>query len=175
METTSTADGGFAEDSGTLAKKADVLELINQAKILVESSRKLPLSNRTLVDRDSMLKLLEEIRLALPSNVKLASQVLHRRERIINQALAEARRILMANAEDLEAKAQQHSLVMIAEKRAEDILKQAENQVRLMMVDAEKQITVPREDTSHMLSRTKHRFEQIAALFFHRKNRKSSK
>jgi hypothetical protein len=175
METTSTADGGLVEDSGTIEKKADVLELIDQARSLVESSRKLPLCNRTLVDRESMLRLLEEIRLALPSNVKLASRLLQRRERIINQALAEAHRILMANAEDLEAKAQQHSLVMIAEKKAEDILKQAENQVRSMMVDAEKQITVPRESTSHLLARTKHRFKQIAALFFHRKSHKNGK
>ncbi len=172
METPSTADSGFIEDSGTSKNKTDVLELIDQAKNLMESSRKLPLCNRTLVDRDSMIKLLEEIRLALPSNVKLASQVLKRRERIINQALAEARRILIANAEDLEAKAQQHSLVMMAEKRAEDILKRAENQVRLMMVNAEKQITVPRENTTHIMSRTKHRLEQIVALFLHRKSSK---
>jgi len=172
MEVTSTADGGVVEDSGTMAKKTDVLELINQAKSLVESSRKLPLSHCTLVDRESLLKLLEEIRLALPSNVKQASQVLRRRERIINQALAEAHRILVANAEDLEAKAQQHSLVALAEKKAEDILKQAEYQVRLMMVDAEKQITVPQEYTSHMLSRTKHKLGQVISLLLHRKSSK---
>lgn len=147
METTDIAEKVIVEDSAAMAKKPDVLELIDRAKSLVESSRKLPLSSRTLVDRESLLKLLEEIRLALPSNVKLASQVLQRRERIINQALAEARRILIANAEDLDAKAQQHSLVELAQKKAENILKQAENQVKLMMIDAEKQITVPR-DTS---------------------------
>ena len=173
METTGTVDAIVVEDSGTKAKKADVLKLIDQAKSLVESSRKLPLSNRTLVDRESLLKLLEEIRLALPSNVKVASQVLQRRERIINQALAEAHRILVANAEDLEAKAQQHSLVEVAQKKAEDILKQAENQVRSMMVDAEKQITVPRQYTSNMLSGIKHKLGQIVSLFHGRKSSKS--
>lgn len=173
METTNIADGVVVEDSGTMAKKPDVLKLIEQAKNLVESSRRLPLSNRTLVDRDSLLRLLEEIRLALPSNVRMASQVLQRRERIINQALAEAHRILMANAEDLEAKAQQHSLVTLAEKRAEDILKQAESQVRSMMAEAEKQITVPGEYASHMLSRTWKKLGQIVFHIRHHKNSKS--
>ena len=174
METTGTVDSIVVEDSGTMAKKADVLKLIDQAKSLVESGRKLPLSSQTLVDRESLLRLLEEIRLALPSNVKLASQVLQRRERIINQALAEAHRILVANAEDLEAKAQQHSLVEVAQKKAEDILRQAENQVRLMMVDAEKQITVPRQYTSNMLSGIKHKLGQILSLFHSHKSSKSS-
>ena len=169
METRSAVDGIVVEDVGTMGKKIDVLELIDQAKGLVEAGRKLPLSSQTLVDRESLLKLLEEIRLGLPSNVKLAAQVLQRRERIINQALAEARRILTANAEELEAKAQQHSLVKLAEKKAEDLLRQAENQVRLMLVDAEKQITVPREGTSHLLATAKHKLCQIVSLFLHRK------
>ena len=173
METTGIAEKGIVEDSAVMAKKPDVLELIDRAKSLVESSRKLPLSSRTLVDRESLLKLLEEIRLALPSNVKLASQVLQRRERIINQALAEARRILIANAEDLDAKAQQHSLVELAQKKAENMLKQAENQVKLMMIDAEKQITVP-QNTSHRLSRVMRKLSQCISRLLHHKSRNSS-
>ncbi len=166
MGTTSTADGIVVEESG--AKKTDVLELIKQARKLVETSKKIPLTNCALVDRDSLINLLEEIRLALPSNVKLASQVLHRRERIINEALVEARRILAANAEDLEATAQQHNLVTLAEKKAADILKQAENQVRLMMADATKQITVPKENTTHVFSRMMNGFWQFIRRLLHR-------
>jgi hypothetical protein len=170
METRIAMDGIVVEDVGTMEKKIDVLELIDQAKGLVEAGRKLPLSHKTLVDRESLLKLLEEIRLGLPSNVKLASQVLQRRERIINQALAEARRILTANAEELEAKAQQQSLVRLAEKKAEDIIRQAETQVRLMLVEAEKQITVPQEGTFRFLAGIKHKFCQIMSFCLRRKS-----
>jgi len=174
METRSAVDSIVVEDVGMRDKETEVLKLIDRAKGLVETGKKLPLSRQTLVDRESLLKLLEEIRLGLPSNVKLAAQVLQRRERIINQALAEARRILTANAEELEAKAQQHSLVKLAEKKAEDMLRQAESQVRLMLVDAEKQITVPREGTSHLLASTKYKLGQIVSLFLRRKNSHSN-
>jgi vacuolar-type H+-ATPase subunit H len=173
METRSAVEGIVMEDLGARGKKIDVLELIDRAKGLIEAGKKLPLSSQTLVDRESLLKLLEEIRLALPSDIKLGAQVLQRRERIINQALAEARRILTANAEELEAKAQQHSLVKLAEKRAEDILRQAESQVRLMLADAEKQITVPREGTSQFLKSAKHKLGQVVSLFPCRRGRQS--
>jgi cell division septum initiation protein DivIVA len=171
METSSDVNSVIVEDAGASMKKPDVLDLIDQAKGLVKTGRKLPLSNQTLVDRESLLKLLEEIRLGLPSSIKLAAQVLRRRERIINQALAEARRTLTANAETLEAEAKQHTLVKLAEKKAEDMIKQAESQVRFMLVDAEKQITVPREDTSRFLTSAKHKLGQIASLFLFRKGK----
>jgi vacuolar-type H+-ATPase subunit H len=174
METSSAVDGIVMEDLGTRGKETNVLELIDRAKGLVEAGRKLPLSSQTLVDRESLLKLLGEIHLALPSNIKLAAQVLQRRERIINQALAEARRILTANAEELDVKAQQHSLVKLAEKRAEDIIGQAESQVRLMLADAEKQITVPQGVTPHFLAGAKHKLGQVVSLFLHRKGRQSN-
>jgi len=165
MGTISIADGIVVEDSDS--KKTDVLELIKQVKNLVESSTKIPLTSYSLVDRESLLKLLDEIRLALPSDVKRASQIMHRRERIINEALVEARRILAANAEDLEATARQHNLVTLAEKKAADILKQAEYQVRLMMADATRQITVPKESPSHLLLRTMRKLRHIFSRLLH--------
>jgi hypothetical protein len=173
METTSTSNLSMMDDKDMAEKKIDVLELVDQAKKLVKTSKKLPLTNRVLVDQESLLKVLEDIHRALPADVKQASQVLRRRERIINQALAEAHRILVANAEEMENSAQQHNIVVIAEKRASDIIKQAEVQVRLMMADATKQITVPRDNTSHAFARFMRKLGKIISALFGRKTDKS--
>ncbi len=162
MSATSTMD-----NFDNLKDEAKVFELIEQAKALVESGKKLPLSGRALVDRESLVKALDEIRSALPLDLKLASQVMERRQRIINQAMAESRRIMMANAAELEAQAKQHNLVVTAQKRAEEIIMQAESQVRSMLADS-RQITVPPQVSPKFWIWLKERIRWFISLFVRR-------
>ena len=62
---------------------ADILWLLTQLEELVGVGKRVPLSNRVMVEEDDFLAITDQLRVALPAEIKQAQRVIKDRERII--------------------------------------------------------------------------------------------
>ena len=72
----------------------EIFTLLETLEDLLERSRNLPFSSKSVVDKDEMLDLIKEIRLKLPDELKQAKWVKEERSRILVEANKEAEGIV---------------------------------------------------------------------------------
>ncbi len=99
----------------------DILHLIDRLEEILNESRPIPLTHTVLVDEDKMLDLIDQMRVAIPEEVKKAQQVLAQRDRILAQAQEEANRTLALARERSEQMVERESIVQAAQARASDV------------------------------------------------------
>lgn len=108
----------------------DILHLIDRLEELFNESRAIPFTHNVVVDEEKMLDLIDQMRVAIPEEMKKAQQVLTQRDRVLAQAQEEANRTLALAREKGEQLLERDSLVQnaqsYAEKRAEDIISEAD-------------------------------------------------
>jgi len=103
----------------------DILNLIDRLEEILNESRQLPFTHNVIVDEDRILELIDQMRVAIPDEVKKAQQVLSQRDRIIAQAQEEANRKLAIAKEKSDQMLEKDSIVQAAHARADQILNQA--------------------------------------------------
>jgi hypothetical protein len=102
----------------------DILHLIDRLEELFNESRPIPFTHNVIVDEDRMLDLIDQMRVAIPEEVKKAQQVLAQRDRVLAQAQEEANRTLQLAREKGEQMIERDSLVQSAQARAEQVAMQ---------------------------------------------------
>src|SRR5215208_4988032 len=78
----------------------DILELLDQLDEALAAGRKMPFGGGLTVDRKRFADLIDELRLAIPANVRQARGIIERGEQAITEAQAEAQRIVAAAERD---------------------------------------------------------------------------
>jgi hypothetical protein len=109
----------------------DILHLVDRLEELFNESRPIPLTHNVIVDEDRMLDLIDQMRVAIPDEVKKAQQILSQRDRVLAQAQEEANRTLSLAREKSEGLVEQSAIAEAARIRAREIEQQAQ-------IDAEK-------------------------------------
>lgn len=99
----------------------DILHLIDRLEEILNESRPIPLTHTVLVDEDKVLDLIDQMRVAIPEEVKKAQQVLAQRDRILAQAQEEANRTLALARERSEQMVEREAIVQAAQARASDV------------------------------------------------------
>jgi len=79
----------------------------------------------------------DQLRLAIPQEVRSAEEVVSQKDQIINQAQVDARRTKSKAEEDYREGLDQSALVAVAERRAEETLKEAEQKAGQMLMRCE--------------------------------------
>lgn len=103
----------------------DILQLVDKLEELFNQSRPIPLTNNVIVDEDRMLDLIDQLRVAIPDEVKKAQKLVAERDRTMAQAQEEAKRTLQLAREKSDGLVERDSIVASAESRAEQIMQQA--------------------------------------------------
>lgn len=103
----------------------DILHLVDRLEELFNQSRPIWFTHNVIVDEDRILDLIDQMRVAIPEEVKKAQQVLAQRDRILAQAQEEANRTLAIAREKSEQLVERDAIVQAAQARAEQILQQA--------------------------------------------------
>lgn len=104
----------------------DILQLVDRLEELFNQSRPIPLTNNVIVDEDKMLDLIDQMRVAIPDEVKKAQKLIAERDRTMAQAAEEANRTLQLAKEKSTNLVERDSIVAAADARAREILNQAE-------------------------------------------------
>ena len=115
----------------------DILHLIDRLEEILNESRPIPLTHTVLVDEDKVLDLIDQMRVAIPEEVKKAQQVLAQRDRILAQAQEEANRTLALARERSEQMVDRESIVQAAQARANDVGVQEVARIRQIQEEAD--------------------------------------
>ncbi|MFN2297717.1 MAG: hypothetical protein ACK2UB_02635 [Anaerolineales bacterium] len=115
----------------------DILHLVDRLEELFNSGFHIPLTNETVVNEDRFLELIDQLRIAVPEEVKKAQQVVSQKERYLAQAQEEAQRTVNIARERVESLVQHDSITSAAESRAEQIVQQARNDASAIRGEAD--------------------------------------
>lgn len=118
----------------------DILHLVDRLEALVNEGRRLPLSNRVMVDEQKIWDAIDQMRISIPEEVKRAKRTNQERDRILAQAHEEAARIVELAREDAARQAEQHEVAKAAEARAETILARARTDAESLRADADEYV-----------------------------------
>ena len=106
--------------------ESDILSLLNEVEELVDHGPKIPMTGKVLVDDTVIFELLDRVRAALPEELTNAKWVLKERERILNEAEAEAQRLMERGKNYVDKMAVENEVVKQAQSYGEDIVRQAQ-------------------------------------------------
>jgi len=115
----------------------DILQLIDRLEELFNDAKAVPFTHNVVVDEDRMLELIDQMRIAIPEEVKKAQQVMAQRDRVMAQAQEEANRTLQLSRDKAEQLIERDIIVQEAQRRAEQILAQARGEAEATRVDAD--------------------------------------
>jgi len=115
----------------------DILHLIDRLEEILNESRPLPFTHNVIVDEDKILDLIDQMRIAIPDEVKKSQQVIAQRDRILAQAQEEVNRRLELGREKSEQLVERDAIVQSAKARAEEIIAQAQNEILTIRQDAD--------------------------------------
>jgi len=115
----------------------DILQLIDRLEELFNDAKAVPFTHNVVVDEDRMLELIDQMRIAIPEEVKKAQQVMAQRDRVMAQAQEEANRTLQLSRDKAEQLIDRDIIVQEAQRRAEQLLAQARGEAEATRVDAD--------------------------------------
>ncbi len=115
----------------------DILQLVDRLEELLNQSRPFPFTHNVMVDEDRMLDLIDQMRVAIPDEVKKGQQLMAQRDRILAQAQEEANRTLSIAREKSEQLVERDAIVQAAQARAEQIVIQARADIENTKHDAD--------------------------------------
>src|SRR5512141_197760 len=115
----------------------DILQLIDRLEELFNQSKTIPLTRNVMVDEDKMLDIIDQMRIAIPEEVKKAQQLLGQRDRVLAQAQEEANRTLDLARQKADQLVAKDMLVVEAQRRADLILAQARSDGDGIRADAD--------------------------------------
>ena len=127
---------------------ADVNSLIDMLYEKIEDARSPALKpNMSMVDRDEMLELLDELRSQLPVEIKRAQELLAAREKFVEDAKRDVDRMMRQAELEAKSKVSESEVMAAAKERSRQIIAHAEDRTRQMY-------QVCNEYTEDALSRT---------------------
>ena len=106
------------------------------------------------------MELVDQLRLSVPKEIRAAEEVLSQRDHILNLAQTDARRTKAQAEDDYRERVDKHDILMQAEQRAANLLRDAEDRARRIMEQAEQQSEANRSDADAYALRSLRTLEQ---------------
>jgi hypothetical protein len=119
----------------------DILHLVDRLEELVNSSRSIPFTRNVILDEDRMLDLIDQMRVAIPEEVKKSQQILAQKDRVIAQAKEEAERTVNLAKDKSDKLTDQDGIVQEAKKKASQIEAEAEIRAKKTQAEADEYVT----------------------------------
>lgn len=118
----------------------DILQLIDRLEELFNESKAIPLTRNVMVDEDRMLDIIDQMRIAIPEEVKKAQQLLGQRDRVLAQAQEEANRTLEIARQKADQLVSKDAVMQDAQRRADQIISQARIEADNIRADADEYV-----------------------------------
>lgn len=103
----------------------DILHLVDRLEELFNNSKPIPLSRNVVVDENSFMDIIDQMRISIPDEIKKAQQVIAQKDRILAQAQEEANRTVAQAREKSERMVEKSEVFQAAQTKGEQITSQA--------------------------------------------------
>jgi vacuolar-type H+-ATPase subunit I/STV1 len=134
----------------------DIINVVDRLETLINTSKVMPVNGSLLMDKKKIMELVDQLRLAIPQEMKLADEVLAQKDQIINNAMVEARRAKVKAEDEFKEKLSQNEL----RKRAEEILREAEHRANKIIEQAQAEAQAKRTEADAYALRSLRAFER---------------
>ena len=101
----------------------DIQFLVERLEALVVNARKLPMTSQVILEQAAVLDLIDQMRVAIPEEVKSARRIVQESDRVVQKAREEGEGIIGAAQEQAAILLQDQSIIREAELRAGDVEK----------------------------------------------------
>ena len=118
----------------------DILHLVDRLEELINHSRAIPFTHNVILDEDRMLDIIDQMRVAIPEEVKKSQQVLSQKDRVIAQAKEEADRTVNIAKDKSDKLTDRDSIVQDARKKASQIESEAELRAKTAQSEADEYV-----------------------------------
>ena len=108
----------------------EIFTLLEELEDLLEKSKNLPFSHKTLVDKEEILEIIKEIRLKLPDELKQAKWIKEERQRILVEAQNEADEIIKEAENRIISMIDEHEITKKAYEKKVEIIETANEMSR---------------------------------------------
>ncbi len=154
----------------------DILHLIDRLEELVGEARRLPIGAGIVVDRRRVLDMVDQMRAAVPNEVKEAARILEDRDAILTRAEEDVAVRLARAEEEINRRLDEQSIVqeaqakaaMIerdAEARADSIIRDAQTQAQSRLAEADKLATEQMDEADRYALEMLRRLEEQLSVF----------
>lgn len=114
----------------------NIIELLEYLQDMVESSAKVPITGKVLLDKREMLDVIEQIVHYLPDELKRAQWVVNEKDRILDEAGRELEQVKKETSEMLKRNVENHDYVKEAKVRGEEIIAKAQREAKSIRLGA---------------------------------------
>ena len=118
----------------------DILHLVDRLEELINQSRSIPFTHNIILDEDRMLDIIDQMRVAIPDEVKKSQQIMATKDRVIAQAKEEADRTVNIAKEKSDKLTDRDNIVQDARKKANEIEATAEKQAKRTRTEADEYV-----------------------------------
>ncbi len=115
----------------------DIQHLVDRLEQILSESRRVPMTTTLMVDEEQVFNIIDQLRVAIPDEVRRANRVESEKERILAQAQEEAARIRQLAKQEAEELIRRDAIVASAHQRAENVLERAHREAEILRHDAD--------------------------------------
>ena len=115
----------------------DIQHLVDRLEQALNESTRIPLSAYLLVNEEKVYSLLDQMRVAVPEEIKRANRVEAEKDRILAQAKEEAERVRELARQEAGELVKRDAIVNAAQHRAENIVERARRDAEALRQDAD--------------------------------------
>ncbi len=116
---------------------SDIYHLIDRLERLLNESWRMPLSAYLVINEDDFLDVIDQMRTAIPQEIKEGEKVQRERDRIVAQASEEGERIVQLAQGEAANLVEEHELIRAAEIRASTITERAQREAEVLKAEAD--------------------------------------
>lgn len=132
----------------------DILHLVDRLETLVTDGFHIPFTSNVIAHEDEILDIIDQMRVSIPEEVKLAKRTEAERERMLMQAQEEANRLVEMAREKAEAMTDEQELIAFARERAAEIEAEARRHAEDIIADADDYIVDQLGELEEQLMKT---------------------
>ncbi|OGO50077.1 MAG: hypothetical protein A2148_06185 [Chloroflexi bacterium RBG_16_68_14] len=117
----------------------DLLHLIDRLEERIGEARRLPIGTGSVIDRRRLLDLVDQLRAAVPAEVREAQETLKNKDEVLAKADEDAALRLARADEEVERRVKESEVAKAAEVRAEQIIAEARAEAERLIEEARRQ------------------------------------
>ena len=115
---------------------SDIYHLIDRLERILADSMRVPLSAYLIINEDDFLDVIDQMRTAIPQQIREGERLQRERERIVAQAGEEATRVVQLAREEASDLIANHELTQEAEAQAQEIRARARQEAEILKAEA---------------------------------------
>ncbi len=135
----------------------EILQLVDQLEAVLNRGWRVPFTSSLVVDEEECLRLIDQMRMSVPDEIRQAQRIIQQRDYILTQAEEQARQIIgeaqarSASSSSIQSALSEHEVVKAAQQRAASIIAEARRRQEEMRKEADDYaLSVLRELNRHL-------------------------